>query len=60
VGKTPSNKSTAGNNAMDDNTKWKGCLTHIAISNIKTTLPSMGGQWTSCNNFLTTIGGSCS
>jgi hypothetical protein len=43
VGKTPSNKLTGGYNAMADNTKWKGCLTPIAISNGKTTLSSMGG-----------------
>jgi hypothetical protein len=43
VGKTPSNKLIGGYNAMVDNTKWLGCLTHIAIFNVKTTLPSMGG-----------------
>jgi len=43
VGKTQSNKLTTSYNAIVDNIKWKGCLTHIAISNVKTTLPGMGG-----------------
>jgi hypothetical protein len=49
-----------GCNVVSQNTTWKSCLMHIAIYHVKIILQSMGGWSASYDDFLSTIGCSCS
>jgi hypothetical protein len=54
------NKSTYKWNVVAHNIEWEGCLTHIVIYDVKTTLHSMGGWLASCGDFQLAVGGSFS